>query len=560
MNETPDATAIFAPLWKRKWLILAVGVLVAAATYAYYKRQPTLYSATTQLYLGGSSEEQLLNGGPARASLNDRDIADQAAIINSSAIGEPVHRRLREAHELAAAHGKARASASANSDFVTIIAEAHTSKGAVTLANAYAQAYVKRQHSGYRRQVHAAIAGTRRQLHRIEAAQSAPASRSRGRGASATTTPTATSGMETIQAANLLSKINQLESDLSLAGVQEISAGKVTATLVSPTPKRNAIFGFALGLLLAAIMVYLVSRLDRRLRSLANIEALFDTQVLAALPAVREPIVKRDGRLVPAEPLLEPLRRLHTTLQLGDMLERDRERAPRTILFVSAEATDGVSSSIAGLALVQRDAGVRVAVLDADLRHPAQAGLLEVGGPHGLSEVLAGTLTGGEALQRVESLPYQRSAAADGIDARGDTGAGISTLVESTRAGGSVSVLAGGGTASNPPALLASRAMSELLRSLGEDFDSVLIDAPSPLLVSDAMPLLGAVDGIVLVARVGHTREVSARRLMQLIARVSSAPVLGVLATSVPNAELDRHGYASAPSGRWGRSRKPISQ
>ena len=36
MNETTDATAIFAPLWKRKWLILIVGLLVGAATYIYY--------------------------------------------------------------------------------------------------------------------------------------------------------------------------------------------------------------------------------------------------------------------------------------------------------------------------------------------------------------------------------------------------------------------------------------------------------------------------------------------------------------------------------------------
>ena len=28
MNETTDATAIFAPLWRRKWLILIVALLV----------------------------------------------------------------------------------------------------------------------------------------------------------------------------------------------------------------------------------------------------------------------------------------------------------------------------------------------------------------------------------------------------------------------------------------------------------------------------------------------------------------------------------------------------
>jgi Mrp family chromosome partitioning ATPase len=542
MNETTDATAIFAPLWRRKWLILAVAILVAAVTYAYYKRQTATYSAATQLYLASGSEEQgLLNSDQARAALNDRDVADQATLINSSALGEPVHRRLREAHELAAARGKAHASTAAGSDFITITAEAHTAKGAVTLANAYAQAYIKRQHVDYQREVKAAIAATRRQLHRIEAGQSRAPSKGKGSSGSA-------GSVATVQAAGLVSKINQLESDLSVAGVQDISSGRTRATLLSPTPKRNAIFGFVLGLLLAAVAAYGVSRFDRRLRTLGEIEAAFQTQVLAALPPVREPIVQRDGRLAPADALLEPLRRLHTTLQLGDMLEHDRERAPRTILFVSADAGDGASTLIANLALVQRDAGERVVVLEANLRHPVQGKLLEVGGQYGLAEVLAGTLSSSEALQRVEALPSRQI----GVLAQEVSG-GVSTMVES-RVTGSVSVLASGGAAMNPPALLGGRAMTDLVRLLGEDFEHVLIDAPPPLQVSDAMPLLGTVDGIVLLARAGYTREISARRLLQLLARVSSAPVLGVLANSVSRTDLEQYGFsAGRRERRWSR-------
>lgn len=543
MNETTDATAIFAPLWRRKWLILTVAILVAAVTYAYYKRQPATYSATTQLYLASGSEEQgLLNSDQAKAALNDRDVTDQATLINSSALGEPVHRRLREAHELAAARGKAQASTAAGSDFITITAEAHTAKGAVTLANAYAQAYIKRQHANYQREVKAAVAATRRQLHRIEAGQSrTPSKGKKGSSGSA-------GSVATVQAADLVSKINQLESDLSVAGVQDIGSGKTRATLLSPTPKRNAIFGFVLGLLLAAVAAYGVSRFDRRLRTLGEIEAAFETQVLAALPPVREPIVQRDGRLAPADALLEPLRRLHTTLQLGDMLEHDRERAPRTILFVSADAGDGASTLIANLALVQRDADERVVVLEANLRHPVQGKLLEVGGQYGLAEVLVGTLSPGEALQRVEALPSRQI----GVVPQEVSGS-VSTMIES-RVTGSVSVLASGGAAMNPPALLGGRAMTDLLHSLGDDFEHVLIDAPPPLQVSDAMPLLGTVDGIVLVARAGHTREVSARRLLQLLARVSSAPVLGVLANSVSRADLEQYGFsAGRRERRWSR-------
>jgi Mrp family chromosome partitioning ATPase/capsular polysaccharide biosynthesis protein len=580
MNETTDATAIFAPIWTRKWLILLVGVLVAAATYLYYRHQPTVYTASTQIYLGGGTEEQgLLNSTQSKVTLNDRDVTDQATLIDSSSLGEPVHQRLGAEHHLAAARGKAHASASGGSDFVTIAAEARTSKGAEQLADAYAAAYVKRQHTHYRREVSAAIAATRRQLSRIEAGLAAAAKvKAKGKGAAAAG---AASGAATVQAANLASKINQLEGDLEVTGVQEISSGKTKATLVSPTPKRNAIFGFVLGILLAAAAACLLGRFDRRLRSLASIEAAFGTPVLSALPAVRRPVVRTGGEPAPAAGLLEPLRRLHTTLQLGDMLEHDRERAPRLILFLSPDAGDGKSTLLADLALVQRDAGARVAVIEADMRRPVLAGLLGVNAPYGLSDVLAGALSLGEAWQSAMHLQTgAATATAPGAGQGFATGPGATPdLVAAPGAGqgfvgapgaaqglaatapgpglgstpfaarGSVSVLLSGGHTDNPPALLAGERMRGVLRAAAEDFDYVLIDAPPPLQVSDALPLLGLVDGIVLVARAGHTHEAAARRLMQLLARVSSAPVLGVLANCVSRAEVQEYGFG-APYGQ----------
>ncbi len=576
MNETTEPTAIFAPIWRRKWLILLVGVIVAAATYLYYKHQPTVYTASTQIYLGGGTEEQgLLNSTQSKITLDDRDVTDQATLINSNSLGEPVHQRLRVEHHLAAARGKAHASAAGSSDFITIVAEAHTSKGAEQLADAYAAAYVKRQHTHYRREVTTAIAATRRQLGRIEAGLAAAArAKAKGKGGAVAG---AASGAATVQAANLASKINQLEGDLEVAGVQEISSGQTEATLVSPTPKRNAIFGFVLGLLLAAAAAVLLSRFDRRLRSLASIEAAFETPVLSALPAVRQPVVRTGGEPAPAEGLLEPLRRLHTTLQLGDMLEHDRQRPPRLILFLSADSGDGKSTLLADLALVQRDAGARVAVIEADMRRPVLAGLLGVNAPYGLSDVLAGALSLGEAWQSAMHLQTGAAAATAPGAAQGlATGSGATQdLMAAPGAGqgfvaaqglatapgpgqgvsaprdprGSVSVLLSGGHTANPPALLAGERMRGVLRSAAEEFDYVLIDAPPPLQVSDALPLLGLVDGIVLVARAGHTHEAAAQRLMQLLARVSSAPVLGVLANCVSRAEVQEYGFG-APYGQ----------
>jgi Mrp family chromosome partitioning ATPase len=542
MNDTStDAASIFAPLWKRKWLILAVAILVAGGTYLYYKRQPAVYTAATQLYLGSATEQLGSSGTSPSKGVSSRALIDQVGLINSPIIGEVVHKRLRSEHELAAARARAKATASATSDFITIATEARTPRAAVTLANAYAQTYIKRQRADYLLNVKGQIVTIKQQLLRI---QPPPSASAKGKG-----TKAAPSSSATLQAANLESKKSQLESALStFSGVQQVSSAKANPLPLSPTPKKSAIFGFVLGLLLAAIAAYALSRFDRRLRSLAEVEALFHTQILAALPTVKAPVLRPDGVRAPAKSLVEPLRRLQTTLQLGDMLDGPRERGPRMILFVSADAGDGRSTLVANLARVQADGGARVAIVEADFRRPTQARLLDVSGPNGLAEVLAGKVDVGVAMQSVKASFH-------GLDGEP---AGADGVLESDRSG-SVSVLLSGGPVANPPALLASDAMAELLRSLAEDFDYVLIDAPPPLEVSDVMPLLPRVDGIVFVARIGHTRDVSAERLAELLGRTASAPLLGVVANCVPRKDIQRYGFAWALSAP-GRRRKPIGR
>jgi Mrp family chromosome partitioning ATPase len=546
MNENTEPISIFGPIWRRKWLILAVGILVAAGSYLYYKREKHLYRAKTQVYLGAGAEEGALGEKPNGVKGQSTLVSNQAALINAVVV-ERVRRQLRKEHKGALARGsKVRAKAVEKSEFITVTAEAHTARGAALLANGTAQTYIKRQRAAHQRSVEQAIAISRRQLRRIEAASTATLapkpSASKGKGSSSST-PIQPSQGNVLQEASLNSKINQLEASLSVSGAQQIQPAKAsTAQLLSPTPKRNAIFGFVVGIVLAAIAAYLLARLDRRLRSMAEIESVFQSQVLVGLPKVGRPIVHREGQPVPSRFLLEPLRRLHTVVQLGVVPQSGRENSSRAILCTSAGAGDGKSTLIADLALVQRDAGERVAVVEANFRRPVLAKMLGVDGAIGLAEVLTGTLSMEDAIQRV--LPTH---SAPVPDASGSAAA-VATAVES-RSKGSLFVLPGGGPAANPPALLAQGAITDVLHSLAADFDYVLIDAPSPLEVSDVMPLLNLIDGIVIVARLAHTREPSAQRLAQLLAHTPHAPVLGLVANCVSRAEAGRYGFS--PLNGW---------
>jgi Mrp family chromosome partitioning ATPase len=508
MNETTDANAIFAPLWKRKWLILAVGLLVAGATYLYYDRQDPVYGSASAIYLGNGSEVQSLLGAPlGNGTESDRSIANQVVLINSTVVGSAV---LKEGN-ITAARGSAEAQSAEGSDFISISAKAGSGQAAADLANTYVKVYLRLREASYKRNIEVALSSTREQLRASEETAGLESS-------------------ETLQIQSLVERENQLESRLSLgaAGDRQINPAVASSVPLSPKPTRNAIFGFVLGLILAALGAYALSRFDRRLRSLEDIELTLQAPVLATIPSIRRPIVYPQGQPVPAAALREPLRRLHTTLQLRGISEDiDQRPAPRSVLFISADAGDGKSTLLAGLALVQSEAGERVVIVESDLRRPIQAELLGVDGSQGLAEVLAGSVRVQDATQTVHPTPQAGG-------------------------GGAVSVLPSGGAVSNPPALLAGRAMPMLLSSVAEEFDYVLIDAPPPLEVSDVLPLLPMVDAIVIVARVGHTGETSARRLVDLLSRAPHAPILGVIANDASEADMEVFGLSLMDYGERG--------
>jgi Mrp family chromosome partitioning ATPase len=546
MNETTDAAAIFAPIWKRKWLILLAGIIVAAGAYGYYKHKRSVYGIATQIYLGNGGEEQSVFAGKKPAVPSP---TNASALINSPLVREVVVRRLRAKRTpaaRAALRGKVTTRGSEKSQFLSISGEAASRRAVALLVNTTAQVYTERQRENFVRGIERAISLTRRQLARVEAAL---ASASIAKGKAGKTGGSAVSTSETLQAANLTAKINQLESELSIAGVKQVSTARpLKATLLSPKPKQNAIFGFLIGIFLASLVAYAISRFDRRVRSLAGVEEIFQTHVLAALPSVRHPIVRRAGRLVPSRHLTEPIVRLHTTLRLGDAVDGHPARPPRSILLLSADPGDGKSTVAAALSLVARDAGENVLLIEADFRRPVQASILDVQPRRGLTEVLSGAVALEEAVQAVASGQGQPEIP----DSYAQVG--LATSVQ-TRDTGTVSLLAGETGVANPPALLGGQAMRDVLQSAVDDYDQTLIDGPAPLQASDLMPLLGAVDGIVLVTRIGHTREVSARRLVQLLARTPSSPVLGVVVNAVASPEMERYGFSRPENHRGWRAK-----
>ncbi len=166
--------------------------------------------------------------------------------------------------------------------------------------------------------------------------------------------------------------------------------------------------------------------------------------------------------------------------------------------------------------------GSRVLLLEADLRRPGLAQQLDAQPGPGLADVLIGAVPLAEAIQTID------------LEAPSGEGATVRTL----------DVLVAGATLPpNPGELIESRAMETLLERAGSAYDLVVIDTPPLTAVSDAFPLLGKVDGVIIVGRVGRNRRDVAQRLHETLTG-AGAPLLGVVANGLKSGR--RGGMATA--------------
>jgi Mrp family chromosome partitioning ATPase len=109
-------------------------------------------------------------------------------------------------------------------------------------------------------------------------------------------------------------------------------------------------------------------------------------------------------------------------------------------------------------------------------------------------------------------------------------------------AGSSLYVLASGPTPPNPSEVLASSYVRDVIRSLLDSVDYVVIDTAPLLPVADGSEVAALADGTLLVARHGLTTDTNVERAAQTLRRVD-AKLLGVVLNRTPVKRNNEYGY-----------------
>lgn len=516
-QEELDLRSYLRPIWRRKWIILAIVVVATAATYFIAAGQPKSYVASATLYVQVADPTvDITTAGVQQSAPSSQSIADVAQLITAQSVTDRVARTLRVPSTSAAS--AVTATPATNSDFVTVTATSGSPVLAARLANTYVSAFL-----GSRSQ---AVAGEALQARR--GAQATLRSLPPG--------PANVGQRQTLE--QDIQTYQQIQLNPS-SGARQIDTAAVPSLPTSPRPVRDAVFGGVVGLVLGLIAAFCLELLDRRLMRVSTLESLYDRPVLAVLPHVSDPapVPTGDGAVVTPQ-FLEELRTLRVTLRLAS-----GPRAPRTIMVTSSLPREGKSTITRDLALVYAEAGERVLVIDADLRRPRIERLFGLQEGRGLAHILRG-----EASLSETALPARLSSPVPDVS---DNGHRQGSASDDPRARGSLDVLAHGERLENPLALLSSERMTALLEEAAQAYDVVLLDTAPVLTVADCLPLLEVVESVVLVVRLGQTTRESAKRFDDLITRLPDITFSGVIANDARN-QADDEGYGSY--GRYGYS------
>jgi succinoglycan biosynthesis transport protein ExoP len=265
---------------------------------------------------------------------------------------------------------------------------------------------------------------------------------------------------------------------------------------VKPKPVTNAILAAVIGLMIAAGGVFLIEFLDDTIRDPEEITRKWGVPVLGTIvsyPHEKDSLITAKQ---PRSPITEAFRSLRTNLQFASF-----GTPIHTLLVTSPSPEDGKTTVVANLGSVIAQGGRRVVLVDSDLRRPRLHKLLDVRNRDGLSNLF---------IQLQDHL--------DGF-------------VKPTEIPG-LHVLTSGNLPPNPSELLGSDRMSDILRQLTGQYDTVILDAPPMFVVTDALAMAPSVDGVLVVIKPSITKRASLKQLFEQLHQVN-ANVIGVVINDV---------------------------
>ena len=316
---------------------------------------------------------------------------------------------------------------------------------------------------------------------------------------------------------SLVTREAEVRTEISLAqadtpdgaiGGQVLREAQPPGNAAQPRPVQAALFGGLLGLIVGVLLAYVRDRFDDGIRDELRLRSAVGGQpVLGRIPQEQGDGSRLITLLEPHSAQSEAYRTLTTNIRFLSSGHGDRTRG-EMLVITSAVSGEGKTTLAANVAVTAARVGLRVILVDADLRNPSVAARFGVDLPLGLSHVLAEQAD-------LEKVLFD----ADALDVPG------------------LALIAAGLVPPNPAELLAGPHALAVWRELRQLADLVVVDTAPVLNVADTLEIVGEADLTVLSARYKLSRVHRIESTVERIRQVGGA-VSGVAWCELPRKDF----------------------
>lgn len=290
---------------------------------------------------------------------------------------------------------------------------------------------------------------------------------------------------------NLLRKINQeYENDRFAFDRDKIKLTyqdvvQINENAVSPNRLALVLYATLLGLVLAIGVPFLIEYLDHTLSNLEQVEAAFQLRGLGIIPKLGtdedQSTTLMDRHDSKETNLLENFRVIRTNLlSMGSVT-----KPPHVVIVTSAMPKEGKTFVSSNLALSFAHTGAKTLLIDTDLRRGRLHRLFGYRKQPGLSGVLLDQITLDEAIRPTSSE--------------------------------NLFMLSAGQHLETGTELLGSKKFIDILDTLKQRFDRIVMDTPPVLGLSETSILQNHVDGVLFVIWSGQTPIKSVKAAIEIL-------------------------------------------
>jgi succinoglycan biosynthesis transport protein ExoP len=293
-----------------------------------------------------------------------------------------------------------------------------------------------------------------------------------------------------------------ISSEFTASNVQIIDRATVPKSPFKPNIQLIIMLAGVFGLFFGVVLAFLREALDNTFKTPDVIEEKLALPALGITPVVK----KLKNSTIPEKQYLEdsrsPFAESINTIRTG-LVFSNIDNPPKTILVTSSTGSEGKSTLAINLATAFSQLG-KTLLLEVDLRKPSMAKNLALTGKLGLTDLVMGTITSGDA--------------------------GFKTDIT-----GQLSIIPCGTVPRNPLELLSSQKFDKVFASLKNHFDYIILDGPPTLPVSDSCILANKVDAVVFTVKAESTKIKVAKEAVTRLQKLNANVIGTVLTVAEPH-------------------------